>query len=111
METVSSKPVTMKIQDMTPETARPGVPEETLPPAPEPLTAPLAPVDHNGNPVEVAPGPSRGGGSRPKVNTQPYNGPGGFNYQQTHGNPDWTDPDFNGPNGYTIDQIGFQGGA
>ncbi len=114
---VSSKPVTMKIQDMTPETARPGVHEETLPPAPQAPAAPkepLVPVDHNGNPVEVAPSPHRpggGGGSRPKVNTQPYNGPGGFDYQVHGDNPDWTDPDHNGPNGYTMDQIAFQGGG
>ncbi|KAL3807770.1 hypothetical protein ACHAXA_007583 [Cyclostephanos tholiformis] len=111
---ISSYPVTMKIQDMAPETARPHI-QDAQPPGdgePNPPSPPLIPVDHNGNPVEVAPEPRPGrGGSRPAVNTQPYNGPGGYIYDVKGSNPDWTDPDFNGPNGYTIDQIGLQGGA
>lgn len=102
----------MKMQDLTPETARPN---DGRPPGdgePNPPSPPLIPVDQNGNPVEVAPAPRPpGGGSRPEVNTHVYEGPGGYVEIVKGTNPEWTDSDYSGPNGYTIDQIGLQGGA
>lgn len=125
--------VTLKFQDMTPETARPGAKDFASPPSPNnpkppkgpPKSPagerpPLIPVDHNGNPVEVAPAP-KGVVARiphgqstivkpPEVATVPYNGPGGFVQQIVGTNPDWTDPNFGGPNGYNIGgQLGYPG--
>lgn len=151
VQITASPLVTLKVVDITPPRPRP-TPKPTPPtpkPTPEPTeevsppspkepeedpvevptpspVIPPAPVDENGNEIEIAPPeptprpprPPRGPKKptrpvnpnrvpAPLVNTQPYNGPGGITLKGQGTNPDWVF--HNGPNGFDMHHPGVVG--